>query len=66
MTTSSTIHEQKTLTNEQWSEIKKLATIGRIADQIADLLNDAPELNMDSVFDFLNGLTVRKMKQRGY
>jgi len=58
------VKSSATITQSQWSEIEKLAAIGRIKDQIADLLESAPELNIDDTFDFLSGLVVRELKSR--
>lgn len=41
MTTPNVIKEQKTLTTEQWAEIEKLAAMGRIKNQITDLLESS-------------------------
>lgn len=64
MNTSETVKEKKSISTDQWNEINKLATIGRISDQIAELLHAAPELEFDSLFDFLHGLTIRKLKTK--
>lgn len=62
MNAASIIKEKKTLSNEQWKEIGKMATISKIATQIADLLECSPELEIDNVFDFLHALAIRKIK----
>lgn len=64
MTTSNVIKEQKTLTTEQWAEIEKFAAMGRIKNQITDLLESAPELSIDDTFEFLHGLVVRELRKR--
>lgn len=59
-----TIKESRTITPSQWDEIAKFVQLGKIKNAIADLLEAAPELEFDSVFDFIHGLVVREMKAR--
>lgn len=64
MNVLNTIREQRTITAEQWSEIEKIAAIGRIKNQIADLLQASPELDITETFDFIMSLTERELKKR--
>jgi len=59
-----TIENQVTLTSAQWAEIEKLALINKIKNQIADLLEKAPELNITETFDFIFSLTERELRKR--
>lgn len=64
MKASNLVNEQKTVTAQQWSEIEKLAAIGKIKNLLADLLESAPELNITDTVDFITGLTERELKYR--
>lgn len=54
----------KTFSAEQWSEIEKLASVNRIKNQLADLLEASPELNLADICEFIQSLTERELDRR--
>jgi len=64
MNTQEIVKEQKTITQAQWDEISKFAQIGKIKNALADLLEMAPELELDTTIEFIHGLVIREMKSR--
>lgn len=64
MNLAPTVKELKTVTEAQWNEIAKFAAIGKIKNEIADLLESAPELELDSTIEFIHGLAIRELSKR--
>ncbi|HYD92229.1 MAG TPA: hypothetical protein VEA37_12170 [Flavobacterium sp.] len=55
----------ETLNNiEKLDEIGKLAAVGRIKNQIADLIVAAPELNLSNLMEFIQDLAAREIERR--
>jgi hypothetical protein len=64
MNAKNIITEQKTISAEQWLEIEKMASICRIKNQIADLLESAPEFSLAELIEFIQSLTEREIRKR--
>lgn len=64
MKASNLVNEQKKVSAQQWSEIEKIAAMGKIKNLLADLLESAPELNITDTVDFITDLTKMELKSR--